>query len=204
MSTAQKQALSYSKPTPLNDGNIRKALVKHLQLDDPAATILHELPLARGEGKADVVYVNGKMAGFEIKSDQDSLRRLTDQCVQYDRAFDESSVVVANRHLKQVHGHVPEQWGIFVADSDCGSVVIRCLRSPKPNRRTDPHVLTRILWKTECLKLLKKEGVTVDPDTPILNLWRQIVQLPASTLRNGVIQALKQRKAAPPLSQCDD
>jgi hypothetical protein len=188
----------------MNDRRIRKALVHLLRLTDATAAIFHELPLARGEGRADVVCVNGIMAGFEIKSEQDSLRRLTDQCAQYDRAFDESSVVVAHRHLKRVRNHIPGGWGIFVADDHSGEITIRRVRSPKMNRHTDSEVLTRILWKTECLKLLKHQGIRPNPATPILDLWKRLLELPDSVLRTEVREVLKQRKAAAPLFQCDD
>ena len=187
----------------MNDRIIREALVKLLRSDDPSAAIIHELPLARGHGRADVVCVNGMMAGFEIKSDQDSLRRLTDQCQIYDRAFEQSSVVVARRHLEQVITHVPERWGIFVADQG-PTVFITCVRPPQVNPHTDAELLTRILWKTECLRVLKHQGIHVDANTPILRLWQRLLEFPASVLAAEVRETLKQRKAAPQLFQCDD
>jgi hypothetical protein len=204
MSETRMQASCCPLASPISDRDIREALVKHLRVGDPSAAIFHELSLARGEGRADVVSVNGIMSAYEIKSEQDSLRRLTDQCVRYDRAFDESSVVIANRHLKQVRSHIPERWGIFVVEGGPNDIVLNRIRSPKANRQTDPEVLVRLLWKTECLRLLRRQGIGLPQSTPILNLWERLLKFPTSVLRNEVRGALKSRQAAPRLFQCDD
>lgn len=198
----ESQLAPVRSASPPNDPCIRRALVDMLTVEDPSATILHELPLARGEGRADVVCVNGITAAFEIKSHRDSLRRLTDQCLQYERAFDESSVVVAPRHLLQVRRCLPRRWGIFVTETSPNKPIIRCVRPPKENHHHDPDVLVRILWKTECLGLLRHMGVRTSPSTPILKIWAQLAELPMPVLRAGVRGALKRRKAVPPLFRC--
>jgi hypothetical protein len=204
MSEPKRQGIFSPIISPLRDRSIREALVKALRVADPLAAVFHELPIARGEGRADVVCVNGKISGFEIKSEQDSLRRLTDQCVRYDRAFDESSVVISSCHLQHIGSHIPESWGIIAAQGEPGKIVFDYVRNPRLNRHIDPEVLIKLLWKDECLRLLRNEGVRLTPSTPIRKLWNRLAELPEEVIRSEVREALKLRQAAPPLFRCDD
>src|SRR5689334_18909683 len=84
----------------LRDKDIRSALVSHLRRTDPEVVIFHELPLSRGERRADVVAINGVLAGYEIKSDGDSLDKLKAQASEYESVFEYVTVVLARRHLR--------------------------------------------------------------------------------------------------------
>src|SRR5437773_2095115 len=83
------------EPQTMLDGDIRKALVERLNREDPSAAIFHELPLLRGKGRADIAAVNGVLAGYEIKSERDTLRRIVAQRNHYDSVFDVVVIVVA-------------------------------------------------------------------------------------------------------------
>jgi hypothetical protein len=94
----------------LYDADIRRALLQRLLVQDPSVSILHELPLDRGQRRADVVGVNGHLAGFEIKSDRDSLARLPGQTESYDAVFDYNTIVVSERLLSASLQKIPDWW----------------------------------------------------------------------------------------------
>jgi len=61
--------------------------------------------------------VNGKLHGYEIKSDADTLKRLPAQAEVYSAVFDLVTIVVGEHHLDTVRAIVPEWWGIVKAAS---------------------------------------------------------------------------------------
>jgi hypothetical protein len=64
--------------TRMRDGDIRAALHAHLIVEhqeEPDTRFLDELSLC-GLVRVDVAVINGTLAGYELKSDQDTLRRL--------------------------------------------------------------------------------------------------------------------------------
>ena len=66
----------------MNDLDIRKVLKSEL-LDkhgnDSETVILEELGLKHGRARIDLVIINDRMHGYEIKSDRDTLKRLPEQ-----------------------------------------------------------------------------------------------------------------------------
>jgi hypothetical protein len=102
----------------LRDFDIREPLHRWLQLEhahDPTTKIIHELKLPRPSARADVAVVNGELAGFEIKSDADSLARLPRQIVSFNNVFDRICLVTTPRHKKSIGKKIPQWWGIIIA-----------------------------------------------------------------------------------------
>jgi len=63
----------------MNDAGIRRNLhCKKLRRHhvDPDTLVVDELGLKHGKCRADIAVINGHLMGYEIKSDDDSLRRL--------------------------------------------------------------------------------------------------------------------------------
>jgi hypothetical protein len=179
----------------MNDRNIRAALLDQLRCADASAALFQELPLARGAGRADVASVNGVIAGFEIKGERDSLRRLARQTEQYDRVFEFVTAVVAESHLRKLRAAIPDNWGITAARCEDGRVSLRSVRKPRRNHRIDAEILARLLWKGECVRALANQGVRVAADRPILEMWARMATLPTNVLVDEVRQALKRRAA---------
>ena len=180
---------------PVRDRQIRAALVEHLRAKDASAAILHELPLRRGEHRADVAYVNGVLAGYEIKSDGDSLARLPGQVDGYESVFEYSTVVIAPRHLKATREVVPKRWGIMVVEVSPNGLWLRDVRQPKRNQQVDRRAVVRLLWKEECVAALRSQGIRVNHDDLVSEIWPKVEALPIRTLCNCVRTALKARDA---------
>lgn len=144
------------------DRDIRIALHDTLPLfynQDPDTLVIDELNLCQGEARIDVAVVNGKMHGFEIKSDSDTLERLPRQVLVYSRVFDTVSIVTGQTSLDSITSLVPEWWGIslaFIKDSDV--VCIEKIREPQQNPSPDSFSLAQFLWKEEILDFLEQQG----------------------------------------------
>jgi hypothetical protein len=176
----------------LADSDIRAALKRYVQHSDPAAAVFEELPLARGNGRADVAAINGSLTGYEIKSERDSLSRLRRQIPLYDLVFDYSYVVVASRHLESVDRLLPPYWGIYCATRHDRQTVLRHIRRSKRNTMTSAAAVVRLMWKTEIVRFLRN-NVDHQASGSIRDLWGVMECLPPKQLRKAAREALRAR-----------
>src|SRR5438128_554184 len=127
-----------SKCDEFNASEIRVALRESERAHDPTAAMFDEMPLRRGDGRADLAVVNGALSGFEIKSGKDSLARLAHQIPLYEAIFDYCHVVVTERHLDAARSSAPSAWGIRLVERLDASVPrFHTIREAWPNRGTD-------------------------------------------------------------------
>lgn len=189
----------------MNDKLIRAALLRHLESTDPTAVIYHELPLSRGEGRADCAAVNGSLTGFEIKSEKDSLSRLEKQIQDYEKVFDFCNIVVATKHLRRARALIPNAWGIIVAEQNTEQVHLSVRRKARRNSGTSIQALIRLMWKTEALAALRKNGKSANANIPVRAMWFALEDLGKAKVATEVRIALKQRAGFPvPQLQCGD
>ncbi len=143
--------------TELRDSDIRAALDTHLRklhaTDD--SLIRHELGVCAGSRRIDVAVVNGEFAGYEIKSDQDSLVRLAYQADAYGRVLDRAIIVTTSRHLDEAAAMLPGWWGVTVARQEHHQVVLEPRRLPEVNDGHDAYALAQLLWREEALGELR-------------------------------------------------
>lgn len=80
----------------LKDNDIRVTLIDELNRINAQHDyrIIEELAVCDGEARVDVAVANGRLCGYEIKSDADTLERLALQQKCYDKTFDTVSIVV--------------------------------------------------------------------------------------------------------------
>jgi hypothetical protein len=174
------------------DRDIRPPLRKALRSWHRDAVLVEEMPLCR-KGRADVAVVNCSLWGYEIKSERDSLNRLPLQIANYDAVFDYSTVVAAERHIRYAKRVVPRHWGIRVLGGASEEPSFEVIRDPKRNAHTSPEAIVRLLWKTEVLRILRAKGIGLGSQTPILQLWDALSDLPQCELSFAVREALKLR-----------
>lgn len=191
----------------MRDCDIRKALVALLerQHQNDDSLILHELGLCEGEGRADIGVVNGKLTGYEIKSDKDTLDRLPGQTHTYNRCFDRIVLVVTAKHLDEAIQQVPDWWGIWLATIlKNGNVALQRRRAAKANPAVDVNAVIQLLWRDEALQLCKRYGISEGLGRKTRReLWSALsAELPKRALLSEVRATLKARgdwRAAPPL-----
>ena len=144
----------------MHDLDIRLAL--HALLlrtwGDADTRIRHELGLSMGKRRIDVAVINNELVGYESKSDEDTLIRLTAQAGAYGRVFDRVILVTTQRHLDGANAMLPPWWGIIVAHNDNGIIHLEDVRAPTLNNQYDAFSLAQLLWRAEALEELRLRG----------------------------------------------
>lgn len=179
----------------LRDLDIRPALRRLVvQGSDPTGTVvIEELGLNKGAVRVDLAVVNGMMHAYEIKSDFDTLRRLSVQVEHYGKCFDRVSLVVGPKHITTARESVPKWWGIVRVTSCDDGPRFFAVRKARPNPARDARALIELLWREATLALLERigaaEGVRSKPRNV---LWdRAIERLSLEEIARAVRDHLK-------------
>lgn len=190
----------------MNDKAIRKALLAWLADADADAIIHEELPIHRGDGRADCVRVGTAIHGYEIKSEQDSLARLPSQILKYDDVFEFCTIVLTRKHLAAAQRMLPKHWGIFLAESRENNVSLRAIRVARRNPRLDGQSQIRLLTAREIGAILRRTHKLTGRHL-IADLWRTAETLSPNEVCDSVRRALKLRlrpQSVLPYVQCGD
>lgn len=166
----------------LRDLDIRCALREHLQklhADDPQTRVIEEMELCLNEARVDLAVVNGRLEGFEIKSDRDTLGRLARQSAVYNRVFDRVTVVAGTRHVARLERSIPHWWGICEAAQLSSGVALRVVREAAPNPSPSAFAVTQLLRRAEALQILEATGVAAGKRSK-----------PLATLREALVNEL--------------
>ncbi len=144
------------------DAAIRKAIRASLELAHRGedAVIVDELKVSLGSGRLDVAVINGKIEGYEIKSDKDSLARLTKQSAMFGAIADRMTLVVGLRHLEKASAMVPDWWLIIVCAADSqGQLKLKRVRRGRLNHQLDKTALVETLERFEIIALLASANI---------------------------------------------
>lgn len=197
--------------TMLRDFEIRTALKHHLSDQYGGNTlILDELEIKNGRARVDLAIICSYLHGFEIKSDSDTLQRLSMQANIYNSVMDRITLVVGTRHIYDAIEIVPGWWGIKLAQMGInGKVIFSDIRLPQPNVSVDGISVASLLWKDEALYLLEEIGdindISSENISMIYTKLSEVMELEWLTYK--VTQMLKfrqNRRVGIPLVQYDD
>ena len=160
----------------MNDYEIREAVCTYIEhIHRGKYRIIDELVI--GKARADIVTVTDSLAGYEIKSDADSYKRLPGQIKEYDRYFQQNYLVVGANHKETASKHVPSYWGILcmsksetavpaaeaegIASTMRGSppVRIETIREAGQNPKYSQKKQLSLLWRKELNNILKANGL---------------------------------------------
>lgn len=148
----------------MNDAEIREGFHRkklHRHHANPCTLVLDELGLKHGRRRADIAVINGHLAGYEIKSDEDSLCRLDQQVKCYNDVFDRATIIVGTKHAEEVCSRVPEWWGIIVSSRGPRSgITFQTVRTARMNTGVDPYSVAQLLWKNEAAGILMELGAS--------------------------------------------
>ncbi len=185
----------------VSDRDIRAVLLS--ALDDrnpgPDALVVSELPIGLGYVKLDVAVLNGRLDGYEIKSDLDTLARLGRQMEWYARVCDRLTIVTTKKYLAEVQQAVPSWCGIVVADVHHGAIALDTTREAADNPDWDIRALLLMLWQSETQQLARSYGLRV-PRQLSKGLTHQALahRLPHDMLRAETLSRLRARKTWTP------
>jgi hypothetical protein len=112
-----------------------------------------------GSVRIDIAVINGELAGFELKSDRDTLNRLPFQAEIYSRVFDRVDLVVGHRHFREAEKIIPNWWGIRRAATTPAGLELEQVRESCPNPAQDSFLLAQLLWKAEALAVLERHDL---------------------------------------------
>lgn len=187
---------------------IQKILQYKSFIEDPTTILIHEMDVCLSSARIDIAVINGKIHGFEIKSEQDTLDRLKGQMESYNKVFDTMTIITCENHIEKVKEIVPNWWGIYCAVKSKNSLSLKRQRQAKLNREVNLFALTQLLWKEELLSLLEMHGITKGIKSKSKEELRQIVvsNVKEDVLKNYVQDKLKHREKwrAVPLQQLYD
>jgi hypothetical protein len=201
MAAALVKEVPATKPGGMmRDPEIRSVLHSRLAAREAGkdnVRIVDEMNVLAGECRIDVAVINGRLEGFEIKSERDTLERLPRQVEAYGRIFDRVTVVCAERHLEPILATVPSWWGIDIAKADgTNDVKLVRRRRARANRDVEPEAVARLLWRGETLAALTELGAAHGlRSKPRQALWAALAEvLPQTKLRALVRERLRARK----------
>jgi len=154
---------------------------QHAQKD---TLVIDELGLNHGRCRADIAVINGYLVGYEIKSNNDSLRRLEEQVKSYNAVFDRASIIVGGRYVNSIQKYVPEWWGVIVSvRGPRGAVNFDTIREAQTNKNVDPMSIAQLLWRDEAAEILSQK-----------KLPQKILRQPRAVLYEHLVKLLDIRE----------
>jgi hypothetical protein len=161
------------------------------------ALVIDELGLQHGRCRADIAIVNGRMVGYEIKGETDSLKRLREQVRAYNAVFDQATVITTTKHRQKVMAKIPRWWGVIICHAaPHRQITFQTWRQAKTNERVDSLAVARLLWKDEAAAILGKLGapksILREPRAKLYERLTEILELPQ--LQRKVRNCLRRRK----------
>lgn len=184
----------------LNDAIIRPALIAHLrgQRRSVQSTLLiEELGLSEGSTRVDVALVTqNQFHGYEIKSERDTLDRLSDQVEGYSRVLDTVTLVTCENHVAKASEQVPSWWGIWLAREVKGNIKFKKIRQPSQNTTIDPLYVAKLLWKEEALQALRGRGLDKGFRSKTRNqIWERVIEnFSTPDIKNLVSTSMRSRQ----------
>ena len=167
----------------MNDVEIRQNFHRkrlrrqHTQKD---TLVIDELGLNHGKCRADIAVINGHFVGYEIKSNNDSLRRLEEQVKAYNAVFDKVFIVVGDRYINSIKNYIPEWWGVIASVRGLrGAVNFDIIREARTNKKIDPISIAQLLWRNEVEEILQQK-----------KLPPQILRQPRAVLHKYLVSTL--------------
>jgi hypothetical protein len=183
------------------DPDIRSALRDLLasSVTDTDTLVVEELPIAFGFVKMDVAVLNGRLEGYEIKSDRDRLNRLGRQMELYAPLFDRLTVITTARHVERVRAEVPPWCGISTVDVKDEHMVFTSDRPALSNPDWDVLAVLFLLWQSETVALARAHGLTrIARDVAKGLIHRQLSRrVDHDVLRAAVLDRLRRRRWTP-------
>lgn len=180
----------------LRDCDIRAAVLRTLVapiVGHEPSRVIQEFGLATGAIRVDIAVANGRLHGFEIKSEADTLQRLTAQAEAYNRVFDTVTIICGRNHIDAVLDAMPAWWGVAIAGGPRNDVSFEFVRAAGENRGVNATALLQLLWRDELIQLLENRGVRCSA-LPKRKLWElAAVGIELDEIKTFVKNTLKKR-----------
>lgn len=160
-----------------------------------SSLVINEFTLDNFTRRTDLSVVNdGRLIAFEIKSEFDSLTRLSGQTQKYLQYFDKVIVVSVSKHISKIMNSVPQNVGVWeVFNND--RVIIRkrgCYRNI-PNKVNYLDLLNKkdLIKLSGLIKMVNSNNCTKKDLKK--NLENYIENLPSSFIKSFFISVITER-----------
>jgi hypothetical protein len=154
-----------------------RSWVAHAMTHLPGDVLIDELCIVDKTCRADLVHANGRLCGFEVKSESDTFKRWPQQMEAYLRVFDEVWLCCHRKHAVRALGESHPSVGILIVD-EFSSIAV--LRPARENKSVMP----------QGLPVLRRERIREARH-------RVAKAVPLDALRSQVLDRLKVRYAPP-------
>ncbi len=182
------------EPRMNTEAAVRNQLVEELISESRAPwAIIEEFWIPISHERADLVFMQNGLQAFEIKTERDSLRRLSRQVKAYTRIFDTCTVVVAARHVDQACCIIPEWWGIWEIPQD-SSLSFGKIRKSMRNELVEPEMLVRLLWRDEVKVAITNLGHPPSPNMGRSLMWEKLVEHASIEELKSIVESFVQRR----------
>lgn len=144
--------------------------------------------------RADLALANGRLVGFEIKSEKDSLKRWEAQKVAYTNVFDEVWLCSHAKHLSKAIETTPDHIGVILVDNFHSLAVVR--KATSSHGMNNIYDLAGLLWREEINELAEMHSVKIKSRATKREARETLAaQLALEEVRNFVLCKLKLRKS---------
>lgn len=178
--------------TRIDEAALKAAVIDRLiatRHADDNSVIVTEMTVANWSRRADVVLANGRLWGFEIKSDLDTLTRLKGQLETFTKYFEKFVLVLAERFVEEMLETIPDGVGLWSADK-LGNLTQKI--APKQTQLS-PEAYISLMTVTELRKLLACNGHKTDKNYHRSVLASDAIQLPIKDIASAAREAVKAR-----------
>jgi hypothetical protein len=158
-----------------------------------------------GSCKADLVILNGTGTVYEIKSERDSLARLSNQVANYQKVFATIYVIAGESHVRDVLDETPADVGVM-----CLSQRNRIRKVREAVNRPDrvcPESIFESIRSIEARAILRELKVTI-PDVPNTLLHRELrtcfKSLNPEEVHSAMVKTLRRSRNLAPLGELVD
>lgn len=166
-------------------------LFERKMIDD--AVIINEMVVANWSRRADIAVANGRLYGFEIKSQFDTLKRLPGQIESFQEHFDKVVIVAASKFIDSIKVQYPEDVGILEVYVNSGVPRLRQVRAGRIREVKDIARLTSLITKAEIERFLKANVISFDAGLARGDLVSKLAARHVQKLRRYVLECIKGR-----------
>lgn len=144
--------------------------------------------------RADLAVANGRLVGFEIKSELDTLKRWIIQMEAYSKVFDEVWLCSHGKHIAKALEVTPSHIGIMVVD-DLSSLAV--IRKPSINHHLRAYDLSGLLWRDEINELCRIHHIKITSRANKREAREVLAKaLPLDIIKGFTLERLKTRERA--------
>lgn len=158
---------------------------------DESSVLVSELTVDNWTHRTDLVLANGRLCGFELKSERDSLSRLPAQIKSFSRHFEKFVLVVAKKFEKRALELIKESNGVGLWIASNNGEITEKIR-PRA-KSISPEASISLITATELRRFLTANGIKYQKASHRSDLVNLAKKLPPNVLADGARTAIKTR-----------